>query len=483
MSKRSKDLLAHFCSPAAIAELPPDTPVLLAFSGGADSRVLLDLLAKDAADKGYTLTLAHVNHGIRGEESVQDRRFCETLAARYGLEICILDADVPTLAKQNGRGLEEEARAVRYEYFAELMRARNIPLLVTAHHADDNLETMLFRLARGTGLDGLGGIKPVRPFAGGMLVRPLLSVSRREILAYCEENPLEYVTDSTNADVRYARNRIRAEVVPILDELFEGASVRAATTAEHLREDAALLNEMAADWRARAETDGGLSLETLSRMPVPIARRVLRQCFYECTGCELEQVHIDALMKLIADRSAAAEVALPTDCIAVLEFGCLRFLKDEALAEVMSGEPLPLPFRVGETQVTEAGVCITVRELDPSLKIHNLSTESHIILYTTADIIEESFHWRVRRDGDLLLRGGMHRKLRRLYREAGISPRRRARMPLLCDADGVVWAPFVGARDGLPQEGRAYLITVKLPTVNDASQRENGHYQRNGGTT
>ena len=212
-------LMDGAATPQALAGLDKTTPVLLAFSGGADSRALLHFLATRANEDGFPLTLAHVNHGIRGEEALRDRGFCQAVAETYGLELCILDADIPSLAKEHGRGLEEEARVVRYEYFERLMRERRIPLLATAHHADDNLETVLFHLCRGTGLSGLCGIAPTRDLAYGILTRPLLQVSRREILAYCHNNNLEYVTDSTNSDTAYARNRIRGEVIPILSDL------------------------------------------------------------------------------------------------------------------------------------------------------------------------------------------------------------------------------------------------------------------------
>ena len=474
MPNQNKSVEREFISPARLAGCPLDTPVLLAFSGGADSRALLHLLAMDAAQNGYTLTLAHVNHGIRGEEAARDREFCKRLADDYGLEICVLDADVPARAKANGRGLEEEARVVRYEYFAQLMQERGIPLLATAHHADDNLETALFRLARGSGLTGLCGILPTRSFEGGVLTRPLLKVSRNLILDYCRKNGLEYVTDSTNADLQYTRNRIRGEVIPRLDEMFDGVAERFAATAEALREDEALLSGMASDWLERARVEDGLSCATLCEMPSPLAKRVLARRFCEITGRELERVHIDALMRLVADGSTTAEIALPSDYIALLEFGCLRFLACDHADR--SQTVLDLPFAVGSTLVTESGIRLTVERNDASLsKIHNSSTRSYIILYMTSDIMKKALHWRTRREGDLLLQGGMHRKLRRLYREAGIAPRWRTRMPLLCDGEGIVWAPFVGARDGLPQSGEAYRITVELPTVNGL--QENGHYQ------
>jgi tRNA(Ile)-lysidine synthase len=222
--------------PRRLANLAPNAPVLLAFSGGADSVALLDMLMKEQS-KDATILLAHVNHGIRGEEALRDRAFCEKIAHERGLEIAILDADVPALAKEKGQSIEEAARGARYAFFADLMKERNIPLLLTAHHADDHLETILFRIARGTGLSGLGGIAPIRPFATGHLVRPLLGFTKQEILQYCKENALAFVTDSTNADTTYARNKIRAEVLPVLESLYSDVSHRAVRMSAELSED------------------------------------------------------------------------------------------------------------------------------------------------------------------------------------------------------------------------------------------------------
>ena len=227
-----------FVAPWQLANMPRSTPVLLAFSGGADSSVLLHLLCQDAKKEGYPLLLAHVNHGIRGEEALRDRAFCQRMAERYGLEICFADLDIPALAKANGRSLEEEAREARYRFFKTLMKERSIPLLATAHHADDNLETLLFRLARGTSPKGLCGILPIRDFYGvGRLTRPLLQATRAEILDYVTQNSLEYVTDSTNAQLSCSRNKLRHQVVPVLEELFDHPQHRATALCEQMRLD------------------------------------------------------------------------------------------------------------------------------------------------------------------------------------------------------------------------------------------------------
>lgn len=455
-------LMDRVATPQALTGLDKATPVLLAFSGGADSRALLHFLSARAKEDGFALTLAHVNHGIRGEEALRDRRFCQAVAEDCGLELCILDADVPALAKAHGRGLEEEARSVRYEYFERLMRDRNIPLLATAHHADDNLETVLFHLCRGTGLAGLCGIAPTRPLDHGILTRPLLQVSRREILAYCRENGLEYVTDSTNEDISYARNRIRGEVIPILSAFFEELPARTYRMTEALREDEKLLSTRAAELVSRAETDGGLLIAPLRDAPTPIRSRALMQWVKRETGCAPERVHLDGLQMLIDRESTAAQVALHADFCAVAELGVLRIREGQA----EEAEPFRLPFSEGQTLICNGQLLIDVEKRGKNTKINNLSTESYINLRIDFDIIKDGLFWRSYRAGDLLLRGGMHKKLRKLYGEAGVPVHWRTRLPLLCDGEGIVWAPFVGARDGILFGEATHRIGVQITSRN-----------------
>ena len=186
--------------------------ILVGFSGGADSTALLDRLSRLP---GYSVAAVHVNHGIRGEEAIRDREFCRGFCRDRGIPFFCLDADVPAMRRQ-GESLETAARRVRYGYFAAVMGEQDYPLLALAHNADDNLETVLFRICRGTGLRGLCGIPPVRAFGSGYLVRPLLGVSREEILRYLGERELSYVTDSTNEETDAARNRLRLTVIPAL---------------------------------------------------------------------------------------------------------------------------------------------------------------------------------------------------------------------------------------------------------------------------
>lgn len=454
-------------APWRLAGVAPQTPVLLAFSGGADSRALLHLLAELAKKDGFPLYAAHVNHGIRGSEADRDQVFCTRMSQEYGVRLFVCTADVPALAKQSGKGLEETAREVRYRFFAELMERESIGLLVTAHHADDNLETLLFRLCRGSGTKGLCGISRVRPFATGYLVRPLLSVSRKSILAYCEKNRLEFVTDSTNSDTAYTRNRLRAEVVPILSELFENPQGKATDAAIALSEDEAYLSELADRLLHESETEAGLLCEKLSGEPSPIRVRALMRWVEKHTGYCPERVHLTALDSLLNPETNGAEAALTGDFVALRERGLLRLVKRVRTKTALT----PFPLQLGETLLFDGRVRVRVEQIDGQTKIHNLSTESYIILKKNSAIINNSLHWRKKCDGDTLFSGGMHKKLRKLYGKAEIPPHRRELLPILCDSEGIVWAPFAGARDGVPIQKKiadgadGILIAVELLSI------------------
>ena len=191
-------MMMQFVPPHRLANAAKGSAVLLSLSGRADSRALLHLLADDAARSGYALHLAHLHHGIRGTEADRDLQFCQALADRYGCPLHVQWENVPQLAKERGISPEMAGRQARYQFFARLMQQYDIPLLATAHHADDNLETILFNLSRGSGLGGICGIPETRDVESGMLLRPLLAVDRSELLAYCEQRNIPYVTDGTN---------------------------------------------------------------------------------------------------------------------------------------------------------------------------------------------------------------------------------------------------------------------------------------------
>ncbi|MCD8142811.1 MAG: tRNA lysidine(34) synthetase TilS, partial [Clostridiales bacterium] len=256
--------------------LPPrGGKVLAAVSGGADSMCLISLLLEAGEQYGFTVEAAHFDHHIR-PTSGDDRAFVEGWCQSHGVPLHVGGADIPALAAAEGRGLEETARRYRYAFLRETAERRGAQSIATAHNLEDNGETMLLHLLRGSGLNGLGGIAPQR----GNLVRPLLTTSRKEIEAYNAAHGIPHVEDETNRDTAYTRNFLRQEVFPLLETRWPNAAETLSRSAVSLRADNAYLEGEAAKLTAQAEAIPGgcaIPVATLINAPLALSNRVLQQ--------------------------------------------------------------------------------------------------------------------------------------------------------------------------------------------------------------
>lgn len=431
-----KDPPLGYVSPHVLAAAAPDAPLAVALSGGADSVALLHLLKTQETGALFAI---HVHHGIRGEEADRDANFCRALCEKFGVPLSVLHVDVPTLAAENGLGLESAARAARYEALAAEMQKRNIPLLATAHHADDQLETLLQNLLRGAGTRGLCGIPAVRALAdGALVVRPLLQMTKQQILDYCTANGLDFVTDSTNGEPCCPRNRLRAEVIPVLRELWPAGASRAARAAASLAEDEAYLRSLAADLLAREGNAPRVS--ALAALPRPVFVRVMQQML----PMPPEAAHIDALWELISAPAPHKALSLPHACVRI-EQG--RFtVREDAPREIADYE---IPLREGVTCLPDGiGVAVLGEKgancIPDGMNIYRYETR---IDFCSA-IMKGSAVLRNRRAGDRILSGKCHKSVRKLPAMAAFPLDVRERMPLLCDGEGVLAVPFGPVRDG-----------------------------------
>ena len=427
-----------YTPPHVLSGLAPDASLAVALSGGADSVALLHILKMH-----YTgdLCAIHVHHGIRGEEADRDAAFCRALCERLAVPFRMLCVDVPALAAERGLGMESAARAVRYTVLCDEMKKSGITLLATAHHADDQLETLLQNLLRGAGARGLCGIPAVRPLQEGesaLVVRPLLQMTKQQILDYCTANGLDFVTDSTNEEPCCPRNRLRAEVMPVLRELWPAGASRAARTAVSLAEDEAYLRALAADFLAQA--DGAPRVEALAKLPRPIFARAMQQMLPEAP----EAVHIDALWELVQAPQPHKSLSLPAACVQI-EQGRL-ILRERETVQVQDYEiPLSdgitlLPEGLGVAVLGEAGK----KFIPDGMNVYRYETR---IDFCSA-IMRGTPVLRNRRAGDRILSGKCHKAVRKLPSMAQLSPDARERMPLLCDGEGVFAVPFGPVRDG-----------------------------------
>lgn len=191
--------------------LHPQQPILVACSGGADSVALLHILLQ----AGYDCTVLHCNFHLRGEESVRDEKFITALCHQWNCPILVQHFDTTAYASQHKLSIEMAARELRYTWFESVRQEKQAQAIAVAHHQDDNIETALLNLVRGTGIQGLTGMRP----QNGYIVRPLLEVKRAEIEAYLKERNIDYVTDSTNLETDFTRNKIRLQLIPLLNSI------------------------------------------------------------------------------------------------------------------------------------------------------------------------------------------------------------------------------------------------------------------------
>jgi tRNA(Ile)-lysidine synthase len=282
---------------------------LVMVSGGPDSVALLRVLV----GLGSQPVVLHVDHGLRGEESREDAEFVRELCARLGVP-----CEVRRLEVEEGN-LQDEARRGRYRIAEELAEAGGLSAIATGHTADDVAETVLMNLARGAGLRGLSGIPPVR----GRVVRPLIRQSRREILRYLERLDQPYRTDRSNLAPKYARNRVRLEVLPVLEELYPGAVDNIARGAALLREDLEVLEGLVVGTVHQRGDEVVVPLDELRALPPALRRHSVRRAYSVLTSEEgfLDSATVEDVLELARRREGTRTMDLPENVIAAVRFG------------------------------------------------------------------------------------------------------------------------------------------------------------------
>lgn len=277
----------------------PSGGVLVACSGGADSVTLLHMLH---SMRNFPVACAHYNHGLRGAESDRDENFVRDLCARLNIPCRVERGDVAVWAKTRKQGIEAAARELRYAFLNRAATELDCRYIATAHTADDNAETVILNLVRGSGARGLSGIPEIR----GNLIRPLLTVTRAEVEDYLCANDLSHVEDSSNQSEAFRRNRIRKRIIPILQTLNPRAVETICATAALLREDETCLNDMAEDFLRKYPPTEGLPVDALLSLPKPIVMRVLRG---NCPGAG--RVHLETLYGLCMGNNTHASADIP----------------------------------------------------------------------------------------------------------------------------------------------------------------------------
>ncbi len=422
--------------------------VLVALSGGADSVALL----LSMRELGYPVRAFHLNHCLRGTESDRDEAFCRRLCEKLGVELTVERVDVAAAAGDSA--VEETARRIRY---ARLENAACGAKIAVAHNADDNLETMLFHLVRGTGAKGLAGIPPVR----GRIIRPLIAVERSAIEDFLRERGQDFVTDSTNADTVYTRNRIRREVVPVLRELNPQAAQAAARLSRQLRQDESCLQSYAqACAKLCAAEDGTWRVKPLREAEPAIRTRALR-LLLENAHMPLKDVtakHFAALEHLLETESPSAEIDLPNGYLARREYDVLRIVRRDETAAERPEIPLTIPFA---GTIWKGAAELTVKKLEKS-EVFYKTFNTFCLDCGTIDF--ESLCVRTRRTGDRLrlTENGGSRTLKKLMIDRKIPRHTRDELAVIADKNGVIAVQDIGADCSRTAKNNANTLQITV---------------------
>jgi tRNA(Ile)-lysidine synthase len=396
--------------------------LLVAFSGGIDSSVLLHALATSADKHEKPLIAIHVNHGLH-ENAGEWAAHCAIVAKDLDLKFICVDVVVDDNA---GLGVEAAARQARYDAFAEIVEEGD--WLVSAHHEDDQAETLLLNLMRGSGLAGLAGIGTVQRFARGMLVRPLLGVSADDLDAYAREHGIRWIDDPSNLDTRFDRNFLRRQIVPALEERWPGVSQRLRKSAELAGEASEMLNDLAALDLANITTGAKpdkLDIDGLKSLSEQRQRNVLR---YAARLCGLPVPPATRLRQITRELIPAREDAQPLVAWPGVE---IRRYRDRLyLLGEMAEDDIP----------TAAVLSADGNWLDLGKGSGQLRLRADVADGIDKDAVREGLVLRFRQGGEEFCPAGRTgtKKLKKLLQEDGVVPWMRQRIPLLYSGDELV---------------------------------------------
>jgi tRNA(Ile)-lysidine synthase len=428
--------------------LSPGDGVLVAVSGGPDSVALLHVLCKLKNEFDLRLEVAHLQHGIRGEEARDDARFVAAMADGLSLPFHLKELELPRIKAEKGKGnLEEMAREARRDFFAAVAAQRGMRKVALGHTRDDQAETFLMRLLRGSGRQGLTGMAPVSKLneidASHAVIRPLIETSRQEIENYLVAENLEYRVDRTNRDTALLRNWVRLDLLPQLKEkLDQRLDKRLARTADVMRDEEVFLQELTRELLPQIAKKGDLLRAPMLEEPVAMQRRLIRLWLEEALGTlrGVEFDHIEAILSLISDGPPQGRVAIPRGREAVRDYDTLRVEKKNRVRRAACySYTLPLD---GELLIPEAGMKMASARSSSS----EARPEDELEAVFDSNALTQTLTVRNFRHGDRFQPLGMrgHKKIKELFIEKKVPLAVRSTLPLLLAGEEVLWIPGYG---------------------------------------
>lgn len=433
--------------------------VLVGYSGGADSSALLFYMQKYAQEHGIYIAAVHVNHCIRGEEADRDEEFCRRTCKLLGIPLFVERVDVPALAKETGRGIEDAARFARYRIFRSIIDTNeNLRHIALAHHADDNMETIIFNMLRGTGTRGLTGIPPVR---GERVIRPLIYCTKSEIIGYCIANDISYINDTTNNDIDYTRNYIRNEIVPRLTRINPAPEVALSRLSTILRNDDVYIQRQALKFMQEHEISTSCSRSLIAEQDPAIQTRLIRYMYDNYASLiqkekrdysPLDFNHIYSVLHMITGSACHAQVSLPQRICAAVHGDSFIFMDEEEHFKKYCSQPeFHCDLKYGVNKIPEINATVTLAQSpvpeyeEKSRNVYKIFIHEKIAV----DKIKGNIFIRSRQAGDTITVNGMTKLTKKLYCEKKIPLDKRGLLPVFCDDEGIILIPTVAIRDGV----------------------------------
>lgn len=401
--------------------------VLCALSGGADSSALMDVLVKNSKRLGIRVCAAHLNHMLRGEDAMNDEAFVREKCKNYGIPLICERADVAAKAKELGQSVELAARNIRYDFLRRAKQEFGATKIATAHNANDNLETVLFNISRGSGIDGVCGIPPVRDD----IIRPLIEVSRSEIESYILKNNISFCEDKTNQDTVYSRNKIRHQAVPALVEINSRAAQNAARSSKILRAEAQFLEEAAlgAAEKIAVSKTSCRRKELLCIHDALFARvcEIFAKRALETSEYTLEFRHISDIRKLCEGEAPSKSVDLPLGL-------CVRCEYDNLVFEKKTDTVAYSPMKLVEGKFNYGVYAVSVKKKKKIEKINN-SVNTFVI---PCDRIQGDLVIRGRQEGDeMKMAKRPNKSLKKIFIEKHVPKNVRDAVPVIADDEKV----------------------------------------------
>ena len=438
----------------------PGDKVLVGVSGGADSVCLLLALDVLKKEMDFSLEVIHVEHGIRGEESRKDAEFVVDLCKRMQVVCHTESVDVPAYCKETGLGTEEAARILRYQVFSKLALEKGAKVAL-AHQMEDNAETILFQMARGSSLAGLCGMQPIREDENGVCyIRPLLCLHRKEIEGFLQTHGMGYRVDSTNQELDYTRNYIRNVILPDLAKVNEQVVAHMNMTAAHLSEVKEYMDQEVNNvWKevAAVEEDITLDVKKLLGLHKAMQKEIVYKAIAKAVGGkkDITSTHVSDLLVLCHNQSGK-ELTLPNGVVARKEYEKIRLFVSNKKSDVqngecvfsVSGEMLEKCLRIGESMmlnIGETGEQISYRIFERQEETLEIPRKTYT-KWLDYDKIKQGFCIRTRRSGDYFISDalGHRKKLKQYFIDEKIPLAEREKKWLLTRDSEVLW--MIGGR-------------------------------------